>query len=70
MKSPAGFLVQIVGAVLLVAAVAGTGPVIAKMINANEAIGGLLAWIFLCLAAVICFGLGLVMHKIEALVGE
>ena len=70
MKSPSGFLVQVVGAVLLVAAVVGTGPVLAKLIGADEKIAGLLSWVFLCLGAVICFGLGLVMHKIETLVGE
>lgn len=71
MKSPAGFLVEVIGAVLLVASIAAVGPALAAIMNGSQnAVGQVLEFIFLAIAGIVGFALGLFMHRIEALAGE
>jgi hypothetical protein len=70
MKSAAGFIVEVIGAILIVASIAAIGPAIAMVINADKAVSAVLEFIFLAIAGVVGFALGLFLHKIEVLVGE
>ena len=69
MKSPAGFLVEVIGAVLIVASIAAAGPAFGQLAN-DKAIAGVLEVFFLAVAGVVGFALGLFMYRIEALAGE
>ncbi len=71
MKSPAGFLLEVIGAVLVVASIAAAGPAIGSIIGGTtNAVSDVLGVVFLAIAGVVGFALGLFMHKIEALAGE
>jgi hypothetical protein len=71
MKSPAGFLLEVIGAVLIVASIVAVGPALGAVTSGSpNAIGQVLEFIFLAIAGIVGFALGLFMHRIEALAGE
>jgi hypothetical protein len=70
MKSAAGFLVEVMGAVLIVASIAAVGPALALVMGADKAVSAVLEFVFLAIAGTVGFALGLFLHKIEALAGE
>ncbi len=71
MKSAAGFIVEVIGAVLVIASIAAAGPAIGSVVNGSaNAVSNVLEVVFLAIAGVVGFALGLFMHKIEALAGE
>ncbi len=70
MKSAAGFLLEVIGGVLVVASIVAMGPAISHVVGADEAISSVLDFVFLAIAGVVGFVLGLFLHKIEQLVGE
>ncbi len=69
MKSAAGFLVEVIGAVLIVAAIAEAGSAFGQLAN-DKAIASVLQVFFLAIAGIVGFALGLFMYKIEALAGD
>ena len=71
MKSAAGFIVEVIGAVLVIASIAAAGPAIGSVVSGSaNAVSNVLEVVFLAIAGVVGFALGLFMHKIEALAGE
>ncbi|MFH1448231.1 MAG: hypothetical protein ABIG39_05170 [Candidatus Micrarchaeota archaeon] len=70
MKSAAGFLLEVVGGVLIVASIVAVGPAVGSVIGAEPAVKSVLEFVFLAIAGIVGFTLGLFLHKIEKLVGE
>ncbi|MFH0817217.1 MAG: hypothetical protein V1909_01135 [Candidatus Micrarchaeota archaeon] len=71
MKSAAGFLLEVVGGVLVIASIAAAGPAIGSVVGGSaNSVTNVLEAVFLAIAGVVGFALGLFMPKIEALVGE
>ncbi|MEW6328708.1 MAG: hypothetical protein AB1468_01190 [Candidatus Micrarchaeota archaeon] len=71
MRNPAGLVIEIISVLLLVGAVAGLGPTIAGLVKTTDAnVIALFNLIFLGGAAVVGLALGLVLPKLEAMVGE
>jgi len=71
MRNPAGLIIEVISVLLLVGAIANLGPTIAGLIKTTDAnVIALFNLIFLGGAAVVGLALGLVIPKLEAMVGE
>jgi hypothetical protein len=67
MKSAAGFIIEVLGAVLIVSAIAAAGPALGSVIGADKSVNSVLEFMFLGLAGIVALAFGLFMHRIEKL---
>ncbi len=71
MRNPAGLIIEVISVLLLVSAVASLGPTLAGLIKTTDQnVVTLFRLIFLGGAAIVGLALGLVLPKLEAMVGE
>lgn len=71
MRNPAGLIIEVISVLLLVGAIASLGPTIAGLIKTTDPnVVTLFRLIFLGGAAIVGLALGLIMPKLEAMVGE
>lgn len=70
MKSAAGFLLEVIGGVLVVSSIVSIGPAIGSVVGADPGVKSVLEFVFLAIGGIVGFALGLFLHKIEKLVGE